>query len=201
MFKSKSLGLFVILAAAILAGPAGAAVWKVDDAHTEVNFTVTHFFTPVTGSFEDFDIKLDYDREDPTSSRVEARIKVASINTGNMKRDEHLRSADWFEADKYPYMNFESTAVRQTGDKLIARGNLTIKGQTREVEIPIALLGVQEIPDQMRPMLGGTKEVASFKAAASVARNDYGVGVGNWAATMVVGGDIDVEILLEAHRK
>lgn len=201
MFKSRILGLFVLLSASILAGPTWAAAWKVDASHTEVNFSVSHFFTPVSGSFEDFDVKLDYDAKNPEKSRVEAKVKVASVNTGNEKRDEHLRSAEWFEADKYPYMTFKSTSVRQTGDTLIARGVLTIKGETREVEMPISLLGVQPIPEEMRQMLGGTKEVASFKAATSLDRGDYGVGVGNWAATMVVGGEIDVEILLEAHRK
>ncbi|MGB7491596.1 MAG: YceI family protein, partial [Thermoanaerobaculia bacterium] len=84
---------------------------------------------------------------------------------------------------------------------LVARGQLTIKGDSREVDLPITLLGKQELPEQMQQMMGGTKEVASFKASTSVDRNDYGVGVGNWAATMIVGGDVAIEILLEAHRK
>ncbi|MGB5174650.1 MAG: YceI family protein, partial [Thermoanaerobaculia bacterium] len=83
----------------------------------------------------------------------------------------------------------------------VARGQLTIKGESREVDLPITLLGKQELPEQMQQMMGGTKEVASFKASTSVDRNDYGVGVGNWAATMIVGGDVAIEILLEAHRK
>lgn len=201
MHKAKTSSLFILLLAVILAGSASASSWNVDGSHTEVNFSVSHFFTPVTGRFEDFDVKLNYDQENPEKSRIEAKIKVASINTGNEQRDEHLRSADWFDAAKYPYMTFKSTSVRQQGDTLIARGDLTIKGQTQEVEMPISLLGVRQIPEQMRPMLGGADEVASFKAATSLSRGDYGVGVGNWAATMVVGGEVGVEILLEAHRK
>jgi len=206
--RSPKWNLFLLalaLAAAIslaAGAPSGAATWGVDQAHTEVNFSVKHFFTPVTGSFDEFEIKLDYNADNPTSSTVDVKIPVSSINTGNEKRDGHLMSQDFFEADKYPYITFKSTSVKANGDdQLVARGQLTIKGESREVDLPITLLGKQELPEQMQQMMGGTKEVASFKASTSVDRNDYGVGVGNWAATMVVGGDVSIEILLEAHRK
>ncbi|MGB5658359.1 MAG: YceI family protein [Thermoanaerobaculia bacterium] len=197
--------LTLALAAAIslaTGAPSGAAIWGVDSAHTEVNFSVKHFFTPVSGSFREFEVTLDYDSENPAKSTVEAKIPVASINTGNEKRDNHLRSADWFEAEKYPYITFKSSSIQANGDgNLVARGQLTIKGESHEIDLPITLLGKKELPEQMQQMMGGTKEVASFKASTAVDRADYGVGVGNWAATMVVGGDVAIEILLEAHRK
>jgi len=197
--------LALTLAAAIslaTGAPSAAATWSVDSAHTEVNFSVKHFFTPVTGSFQDFEVVLEYDSENPEKSTVEAKIPVASIDTGNEKRDNHLRSADWFEADKYPYITFKSTSVKANGNgQLVARGLLTIKGESHEVDLPITLLGKQDIPEQMQQMLGGTTQVASFKASTAVDRSEYGVGVGSWAATMVVGGDVNIEILLEAHRK
>lgn len=181
--------------------PAGAT-WSPDAAHTAINFSVKHFFTPVKGSFDDYEIELDYDAANPEKSTVEARIAVASVNTGNEMRDNHLRSADWFEADKHPYMTFKSTSVRTAGkNKLIASGPLTIKGASHQVELPITLLGNQMIPPPMQEMMGGAKEVASFQASTSIERGDFGVGVGNWAATMVVGGEVDIEILLEAHNK
>ncbi|MCP4201718.1 MAG: polyisoprenoid-binding protein [bacterium] len=210
IYRNRSV-LALLLAVALVASLAPNAVasaasenanWGTDAAHTEINFSIKHFFTPVTGSFEDYEIDLDYNAENPEQSTVEARIKVASVNTGNEKRDNHLRTADWFEAEAYPYMTFKSTSVRQAGDnQLIASGPLTIKGQSREVELPITLLGKQMIPEQMQQMLGGTKEVASFKASTAIDRGDFGVGTGNWAATMVVGGEVDIEILLEAHNK
>jgi polyisoprenoid-binding protein YceI len=178
------------------------ADWSTDKAHTEINFSVKHFFTPVSGSFGDYDVDLDYDSQNPENSSVTARIQVASINTGNEKRDGHLRTGDWFEAESYPEITFKSTSVRNEGDdQLIATGPLSIKGQSREIELTIALLGTREIPEQMQQMLGGTKEVASFKASTTIDRADFGVGVGNWAATMVVGGKVEIEILLEAHTK
>lgn len=198
-YLAGALAIALIASLAPNADADGASGWSADAAHTEINFSVNHFFTPVTGSFEDYEIDLDYDAENPENSTVEARIKVASVNTGNEKRDNHLRSADWFGADKYPYITFTSTSVRDVGEnQLIASGPLTIKGQSHQVEMSITLLGNQMIPEKMRPMIGA-KEVAGFQASTSIDRGAFGVGVGNWAATMVVGGEIDIEILLEAH--
>jgi polyisoprenoid-binding protein YceI len=179
--------LVVALVASQLTATAAptTGAWSTDSAHTEINFSVKHFFTPVTGGFEDYEITLDYN---------------ADVNTGNEKRDNHLRSGDWFETEKYPYITFKSTSVRKVGDnQLIATGPLTIKGESQQIELPITLLGNQMIPEQMQQMLGGTKEVASFQASTAIDRADFGVGVGSWAATMVVGGEVTIEILLEAH--
>lgn len=196
--------LAAVFGATLAVRPAGAetVTWRADPAHTEVNFSVKHFFTPVTGTFDDFEIDLNYDPENTENSSVEVRIRVESVNTGNEKRDNHLRSGDWFGAEAHPYMTFTSTSVEKVGDnEFVARGALTIKGHSSEIELPITLLGTQQIPEQMQEMLGGTKEVASFKASASINRGDFEVGVGSWAATMVVGSEINIEILVEAHRK
>ncbi len=177
-----------------------ASSWTLDPAHTEVRFSVNHFFTPVKGRFAEFEVDLVYDPENPQASSVEARIPVSSVDTGNARRDDHLRSADWFEAERHPYITFKSKSVRADGEgRLVARGPLTIKGVSREIELPIVLLGHQPIPEPMREMLGGTREVASFQASTAVERGDFGVGVGSWAATMVVGSEVDIEILAEAH--
>jgi len=196
-----ALLLMAVVASQVTAAPTSGG-WSPDPAHTEINFSVKHFFTPVSGSFEDYEIDFDYNPENPEKSTVKARIKVASINTGNQKRNDHLRSADWFEADKHPYMTFKSTSVRKVSDnKLIASGPLTIKGKSHMVELPITILGNQMIPEPMQQMLDGTKHVASFQATTTVDRGDFGVGVGSWAATMVVGSEVSIEILLEAHNK
>lgn len=176
--------------------------WVVDAPHTEINFSVKHFFTPVTGTFDDFELTLDYDAEYPENSRVDVRIAVASVNTGNEKRDNHLRTADFFAAEEHPYITFHSTSVSRKSDgTLVARGPLSIRGITKEVELPFKLLGVQPIPEQMREMLGGAREIASFQMSTTVDRGDFGVGTGSWAATMVVGGEVTIEILVEAHRR
>jgi polyisoprenoid-binding protein YceI len=177
-------------------------MWNVDGAHTEVNFSVRHFFTPVSGSFDSYQINLMYDAESPANSTVEVTIDVASVNTGNDKRDNHLRSGDWFEAEKYPHITFTSNSVAQTGpNTLSARGNLTIKDVTREVALEISVLGLKDIPAPMQEMLGGVTRVASFTAATELDRRDYGVGVGSWAETVVVGSDVEISIAVEANRK
>ena len=185
------------------ASPAGAApaTWGVDAAHTEINFSVTHFFTPVTGSFDEFEVELEYDAAEPENSRVAARIAVATVNTGNERRDNHLRTEDFFAADEHPYITFQSASVRERNGMLIATGPLSIRGTTKTVELPIKLLGVQPIPEEMREMLGGAQEIASFAASTTIDRGDFGVGTGSWAATLIVGGEVEIEILLEAHRK
>ena len=159
--------------------------WNVDAAHTGIKFSVRHFFTPVTGSFDRWEASLEFDAENPENSRVEVRIDVASVNTGNEKRDNHLRSGDWFEADRYPHITFHSTSVRKTSDgKFVARGDLTIKDVTQQVELGVEMLGIKDIPEQMRQMLGGVSQVASFTASTEVDRRDYGVGVGERSGSM-----------------
>ena len=201
-YLALALAVALITAPVTYAAAAATTNWSADASHTAINFSIKHFFTPVTGSFSDFEIDLDYDAENPEMSTVAARINVASIDTGNERRDNHLRSGDWFEADKHPYMTFKSESVRKSGDnQLIASGPLTIKGTSRQVDLPITLLGTQAVPEAMKEAFGGVKEVASFQATIPIDRGDFGVGVGDWAATMVVGGQVDINILVEAHGK
>lgn len=196
--------LLVLTAAITMAATpmATADDWIVDPDHTEVTFSVNHFFTPVTGKFSNFDVELDYDPANPEASSVEVTIDVASVDTDNDKRDAHLMSEDFFEAETHPQITFKSTSVTADAQgNLVASGPLTIKGISQEIELPIRLLGVKDIPAEMRDMLGGAEKIASFAASAEVDRRDFGVGVGSWAATLVVGGDVGINISLEAALK
>jgi polyisoprenoid-binding protein YceI len=201
LIKTSALVLAGLSITATVGPDTAPMAWNVDDAHTEINFTVTHFFTPVTGSFQDFDIDLFFDAEDVSNSRVSVQIAVASVDTGKEKRDNHLLSGDFFDAETYPYITFESQDFRSTGNgEFVAAGDLTIKGVSREVELPLRLLGVKQIPAELQQMLGGVTEVVSFAGGTTVDRGDYGVGTGSWAATLVVGGDVDIDIAVEANR-
>lgn len=198
----RSVTLITLLGMSMIASPAfaGPGGWSFDRSHTEINFSVKHFFTPVTGSFEDFEVDLDYNAEHPERSKVEVRIDVKSIDTGNEKRDGHLLTGDFFDVDNHPNITFKSKKVRQNGpQQLIATGDFTMRGTTREIELPITLLGTKEIPAGMQEMIGA-KAVASFETEIVLNRNDYGVGAGNFAATVVVGGEVNVHILVEAHQ-
>lgn len=200
MRKLISGGALALATMTIAAGPAPMK-WNVDVPHTGIEFSVNHFFTPVTGKFDNYEVDLTFDRENPANSEVAVRIDVNSVNTGNEDRNTHLLSGDFFEADQYGYITFQSESVRANGEnQLMARGPLTIKGVTHQVELPITILGVKDIPAEMREMLGGVVEIASFRTELEIDRGDYGVGVGSWAAAMVVGHDVSISIAVEANR-
>ena len=176
--------------------------WNVDAPHTEVSFSVNHFFTPVSGTFRSFDVDLVFDPQAPENSTVTVSIDVASVDTNNERRDDHLQSPDFFDAEKYPKMTFESSSVRKVGpNQLVATGNLSIKEVTKEIELGINLLGIADLPPEMQEMMGGIAQVASFEASTHVDRRDFEVGVANWAQTMIVGGDVTISIAVEANHK
>lgn len=184
----------------VAAAPAPEA-WDLDPAHSAVSFSVKHFFTPVPGSFGQYEAQLVYDPAAPENSSVRVSIPVASIDTGNDRRDAHLLSEDFFDAETYPYITFVSTSVKQVGpDRLVVRGPLKIRGVTRDVELPVKVLGVMELAEEMQAAMG-IKKVASFETELTISRNDFGVGVGSWAATAVVGRDVTIRIAIEANQK
>lgn len=183
--------------------PTEGVAWNVDQPHTEINFSVRHFFTPVSGTFREYSVDFRFDPSNPTNSSVTVEIDVASVDTNNERRDNHLRSPDFFDAESHPTISFESTSVGQLSEsELVATGDLTIKGITREIELHITLLGIKEIPEgTMREMLGGITEVASFEAFTHLDRREFEVGVANWAQTLIVGEEVEVAINLEANRR
>ncbi|HKJ02939.1 MAG TPA: YceI family protein [Longimicrobiales bacterium] len=189
-----------------LSRPAGASpqtdhAWNVDPTHSAVSFSVKHFFTPTKGHFDGYTVELDFDRENPENSAVRVTIPVAGIETGNDQRNGHLLSGDFFDAEAHPEMTFVSERVEQVAaDELLVKGPLTIKGITHDVDLPVKLLGVTDLPEELQQALGGIREVASFEAALAVDRRDFGVGVGSWAATAVVGSTVNITIALEANR-
>jgi polyisoprenoid-binding protein YceI len=179
---------------------AEAMPWKVDMAHSQVGFAARHFFTPVNGTFHEFEVSLEFDPEHPENSEVEARIAVASVDTGRERRDVHLQSDDFFDAEVHPEITFRSTSVRSVSDtEFVATGDLTIKGTTLEVDLPVTLLGIMDMPENMRERFGS--QVASFQAGLTIDRRDFEVGVGSWAETAIVGADIEISITIEASRQ
>lgn len=200
ILRKLALGALLVSAPLTLAAAPAQVAWNVDASHSAVTFSVRHFFTPVKGQFDRFQAELAYDPTAPESSSVRVEIPVASINTSNERRDNHLRSGDFFEAETHPTITFVSESVRKAGDnQLIVTGPLTIKGVTRTIELPVTVLGIMDLPEQMRRPNGPT-QVAGFEAKLTLDRRDFGVGVGNWAATAVVGADVEITIAIEANR-
>ncbi len=150
----------------------------VDPSHTHIGFTVTHMvITKVHGKFDQFDAVFYLDREAITNSRAEARIQVASINTEHKKRDDHLRSKDFFDAEKYPEITFKATQIEKTDDGYVAVGKLTIKGITKEIRLPFVLNGPITDP--------WGNERFGVEAEAQINRQDFGI---RWNKTMDNGG-------------
>lgn len=174
-----------------------APKWDIDKDHTTVGFTVKHFFTPIAGDFMDVQGTLRFDPENLEGSAFDVTIPVASINTRNAKRDKHLQSGDFFDAKKWPAMRFVSESINKTGDNTYTvQGKLTIRDVTRDVEFPMELLGIGDV----KMNLIGKTTVASLHIKHQLNRNDYGVGAGSWAATAVVGDQVNVDVLMELHR-
>jgi len=173
-----------------------APKWDLDASHSSVKFSVNHIFTPTIGTFDKFEGTLKFDPENLEGSKANFTIDVTSINTKDEKRDGHLKSKDFFNAKKYPKMEFVSTKFTKKDDKNFEiEGKLTIRDVTKTIKLPFTLLGIQD-----HPMKKG-KKVAGVKSKVSINRNDYGVGTGSWAATAVVGDEVEIEIILELTRK
>ena len=191
--RSKSLlAAALIVAALTVAGAAHATSWLIDPNHSSVGFTIRHFFSKVPGNFDKFSGAIEFDPANPTAASVKVDIDPASINTKTEKRDNHLRSADFFDVVKYPTMSFVSTKVTKgEGDKLSVEGNLTMHGVTKPVTLTVTFLGAG-------PALGGQR--AGFEATTKINRLDYGV---SWNKTvdngMMLGDDVDITIGIEAY--
>ncbi len=198
MFKKVTLytltALLFTVFAAFTTVDRNTTSWEIDKAHSSIQFTVTHFFTSVTGTFDDVEADINFDPANLEESNIDVTIPVESINTRNDRRDGHLKSDDFFNTAEWPNMRFTSNTIEQTGDNsFVARGELTIRDVTRDFDLPFELKGVMD-----HPMQENTK-VAGIAANTQLMRSDYGVGVGDWAATAVVGDEIDITLNLELN--
>ncbi len=186
----KTLRLFGVLL--LLAGVAFAAdEYKIDSAHSAANFSVRHMLiSTVHGRFSNVSGTIIYDEKDPSKSSVEAVIKADSINTDNEGRDKHLKSADFFEVEKYPEITFKSKRVEKRGNQLVAIGTLTMKNVSKDVEL---LFDVAKLDTPRGAMIG-------VGATTQINRQDFGV---SWSRKLDNGGlavsdDVKIELNLEA---
>jgi polyisoprenoid-binding protein YceI len=191
----KKLALLVI-ASLLLAPAAFAASYQIDPAHTQIHFTVPHLVVfKVRGNFNEFAGTVEADAASNTLSGAAATIQVASIDTRNQKRDDHLRSADFFEAAKYPEISFVSKKVEGSGSNITVTGDLTIKGITKEVVLRGGFLGATTDP--------WGNQRAGFEATGKVNRRDFGLLWNKALETggMVVGDEIEIGLEVEAVMK
>ncbi len=167
--------------------------WKVDNAHTALEFSVRHMMvSTVRGNFTRFRGQVELDLEDPTRSRAQAEIEVASIETREEGRNGHLRSADFFDAEHHPLITYRSGRIRSGGgDHFQVEGELTIKGVTRPLQLEVEFMGARRSPQGVK--------VAGFSASGSLSRKDFGL---NWNVALESGGWLvgdEVKIRIDAE--
>ena len=170
--------------------------WTIDPVHSEVGFSVRHMMvSKVRGKFTSFEGSV-VTAENPLDSKVSATVDLSSIDTGNADRDNHIRSADFFEVDTHTTMTFVSTGIREDGGDYVLDGDLTLKGVTKPVSFELELGGFG--PDAY----GGTR--AGFSATTTINRKDFGV---DFNAAMETGGvvvgdkvtvTLEIEVVLDA---
>ncbi|MFO7847062.1 MAG: YceI family protein [Balneolaceae bacterium] len=188
--------LFAVVSTALIGSTDGedarSTEWEIDRAHSAINFSIKHFFTPVNGTFDDYDANVMFNPEDLEGSMIDVTIPISSVNTKNDRRDGHLQSEDFFNVEQWPNMRFVSNSIESRGDnEFVAIGELTIRDVTSEVELPFTLQGIMDHPMQ------DNTQVAGITSELQINRTDFGVGVGDWAATAVVGDEVNIELNLE----
>jgi len=186
----RCIALVMLLASASIAT---ATTWKLDVAHSSVRFSVSHLvISEVMGSFGKFDATMESQAEDFSDAKINATINTASIDTENEKRDGHLRSDDFFNAEKFPEIRFVGTTIEKTGsDTYAITGTLTIRDSTRTV-----VLNTQYKGSVVDPWWNTQ---AVFKATTSINRFDFGL---RWNTAMETGGlvageTVEIMLLLE----
>jgi polyisoprenoid-binding protein YceI len=144
-----------------------AGRWKADPVHSHIGFVVRHMMvSKVRGRFTDFDVEI-VTAENPLDSTATMSVDLSSIDTATEMRDNHIRSADFFDVENHPKMTYRSTGVRHDGDGFVIDGELTLRGVTRQVPLKLELEGFGPDP------YGGTR--AGFSATAEINRHDFGV--------------------------
>ena len=191
MFK-KHFGA-ALLALLLVVSTVNSATTKydIDAAHSNIGFAVSILdgLSKVHGKFTDFSVTIVYDDADVTKSSVNAVIKTASIDTGIERRDAHLRTPDFFDAEKFPEITFQSKRVEKQGNQLIAHGTFTMHGVAKEIALPFTITGVSKDPKD-----GGT--TLGVNSKLSVKRSDYGMTYANPQRPNFVGDAVEIELNL-----
>lgn len=150
-----------------------SGAWKNDDAHSQLGFTIAHLgISDISGTFNDFDATVTASKPDFSDAVIELTANVASIDTRVEARDNHLKSADFFDAAKYPTITFKSTSLKKAGNnKYKLTGNLTLHGVTRPVTLDLNYKGSVENPMSKKPTAG-------FQVTGTIKRSDFNLGSG-----------------------
>lgn len=171
--------------------------WKVDAAHSHIGFSVRHMMiSRVKGAFNNFEATVEADPNDLTTADIYVEIDIASIDTRNEDRDNHLKSADFFDVEKYPKMTFKATNIVKKGDnEYDLTGDVTLHGVTKPVTFSATFEGVGKDP--------WGNEVAGLSATGKLKRSEFGLTWNNTLETggVLVGDDVNISIEIEAIKE
>lgn len=181
--------LLSVSVAMIMAATANAQTWSLDKTHAKLGFSVVHLLvSDVEGYFKSFDAKITSSKDDFTDAKIELTAEINSINTQVDDRDNHLKGADFFDAEKFPTLTFKSTSIKKVGGKNYkVTGDLTMKGVTKPVTLDVVLNGTATHPYSK-------KTVAGFKVKGTLKRSDFGVGT---IPVAIVGDEITLNSNVE----
>lgn len=194
---TRRIALTLTLSVLAVSAVAAPVTWEIDTAHSAVGFGIRHLMvSTVRGNFNSFSGTVTLDGDDPTSAKIAVAIDPSSIDTREAKRDDHLRSADFFDVAKFPIMSFASKKVEKAGDGFTVTGDLTMHGVTREV-----VLAVDGPPAIVKDPWG--KQRAGLRATATLSRKDFGLTWNKAIETggVVVGDEVGITIDLELVQK
>jgi polyisoprenoid-binding protein YceI len=169
-----------------------AGTWTIDPAHSVVSFAVRHLMSRVRGTFSEVSGQI-VTSPDPAGSTATAVISVPSVSTGQPMRDDHLRSADFFDAERYPSMTFVSKALRPVTGTWVMSGELTIRDITRTVDLDVEFLGADSTGLQGEPRIG-------FSAQGVISRRDFGItfGLATDGSKIVVADKVSIGLDIQA---
>jgi polyisoprenoid-binding protein YceI len=185
----KLLLACIALSITVVAQVSTGKQYPIDMNHSNVGFTVPIMggLSKVKGKFSDVTINLINDEKDITKSSVNVSIKTTSIDTGIEGRDKHLRTADFFDVEKFPEITFQSSSIEKKGKQLIAHGTLTMHGVAKEIALPFTVTGVTENADK-------TKKNVGYSGSVVLNRRDYGINYTHKTVPDFIGDNITVEI-------
>ena len=190
--NSQTMKKLQLVAVAILISvSAFAQTWSVDKAHSKLGFGITHMMiTEVDGTFKSFDAKITSSKEDFSDAVFELTVDAASVDTNNEGRDKHLKSADFFDVEKFPTITFKSKSFTKVeGKKYKLVGDLTMHGVTKQVELEATLTGTATGRNNT--------PLAGFKVTGTLKRSDFGVG----GQSPAVGDEVTIEAKGEFAKK
>ena len=195
--KSLAAGAFT-LAVALATVQAKAADYTIDTSHAFANFNVNHLgYSTMLGRFNKFTGNISFDQTNVAASKVNVTIETASIDTNHQKRDDHLRSPDFFNVAEFPTMTFASKKVEKTGDKTgLVTGDLTLLGVTRPVTLNVTFNKAAVHPFDGAKPASQQRFVVGFSATGSIKRSDFGMKY----ALPAVGDTINIQLEAEAIR-